>query len=98
METVCPISTNALSVAHSRQTTTTLIVFVLAMLNYPDIMHRAQQEIDAIVGQERLPTFDDHDELVYVQAIICEALRWRPPAPLGVRHISCLTTRNLIVT
>ena len=58
--------------------------FVLAMLNYPDVMHKAQAELDSVVGRERLPTFDDLGKLPYIHAIVRETLRWRPTAPLGM--------------
>ena len=53
------------------------------MILYPEILHRAQQEIDAVGGRDRLPTFDDADDLPYVEAIIREILRWRPSLPLS---------------
>ncbi|KJA17919.1 hypothetical protein HYPSUDRAFT_169845 [Hypholoma sublateritium FD-334 SS-4] len=66
--------------------TSTLDVFVLAMLHYPDTMRKAQAEIDAVVGSSRMPDFDDADALPYVRALISEVMRWRPIAPLGVPH------------
>jgi len=56
------------------------------MVTNPDIQRRAQLQIDAVVGKGRLPTFDDRDRLPYVDAIIYETLRLRPPLPLGVPH------------
>ncbi|KAF8875598.1 cytochrome P450 [Gymnopilus junonius] len=63
-----------------------LDVFFLAMLHYPAVMHRAQEEIEAVVGKDRLPEFDDAKSLPYINAMIKEVLRWRPIAPLGVAH------------
>ncbi|KAF5664654.1 oxidoreductase [Fusarium circinatum] len=60
--------------------------FVLAMLLFPDVQKKAQQEIDSVVGTERLPQFEDRDDLPYVDALIKEALRWIPVAPMGVVH------------
>ena len=54
------------------------------MVMYPEIMLRAQQEIDGVVGRDRLPTFDDSADLPYIAAVIREVLRWRPIAPLGM--------------
>ena len=53
------------------------------MCLYPDVLRKAQAEIDAVVGQDRMPTFADRPRLPYIQAIVKEVLRWRAPAPLG---------------
>ncbi|OBS15345.1 hypothetical protein FPOA_13790 [Fusarium poae] len=60
--------------------------FVLAMLLFPDVQRKAQQEIDSVVGTERLPQFEDRDNLSYVDALVKEALRWIPVIPMGVVH------------
>ena len=52
------------------------------MLLYPHTMKKAQAELDAVVGRERIPTFHDKDNLPYIRAIVNEILRWRPAAPL----------------
>jgi cytochrome P450 len=56
------------------------------MITFPEVQRRAQAELDAVVGRDRLPTFDDAPRLPYVRAIIEEALPWRPSVPLGVAH------------
>ena len=62
--------------------------WMLAMLAYPETQARAHAELDAIVGRARLPTFADYPHLPYIRAMVKEALRWRPVAPLGVPHQS----------
>ncbi|KJA23839.1 hypothetical protein HYPSUDRAFT_214889 [Hypholoma sublateritium FD-334 SS-4] len=61
-------------------TTTTLI---LAMLHFPGVQKRAQAELDAVVGQDRMPDYEDRENLPYMRALINETLRWRPVAILG---------------
>ncbi|KAF5372980.1 hypothetical protein D9758_001784 [Tetrapyrgos nigripes] len=61
----------------------TLTVFVLAMLHYPQVVKKAQIELDTVVGHERLPEFQDRQNLSYINAIVNETLRWRPVAILG---------------
>ncbi|KAF7341643.1 Steroid 17-alpha-hydroxylase/17,20 lyase [Mycena sanguinolenta] len=68
--------------AHSMHT------FILACILYPEWIPRAQREIDAIVGEDRLPSFKDRPHLPYVEAIVRETLRWRPVARFGVPHQS----------
>ncbi|KAH9474637.1 Cytochrome P450 monooxygenase 58 [Psilocybe cubensis] len=57
--------------------------FILAMLHWPEIQKLAQAELDAVVGQDRMPDYDDRGSLQYVQALVKETLRWRPVAILG---------------
>ncbi|KAI0792989.1 cytochrome P450 [Irpex lacteus] len=77
--------TSAVMVAAGAETTaTTIAYFVLAMLNYPDVMRKAQVELDAVVGRERIPTSEDADNLPYICAMVRETLRWRPASPLGM--------------
>lgn len=65
-------------------TLSALLVFMLAMTLYPEVQARAQEEIDRVVGHNRLPDFGDRDNLPYVEAIVMETLRWHPITPLGV--------------
>ena len=58
------------------------------MALFPEVQEKARAELDAIIGQERLPEFSDQDSLPYVCAIIKELLRWRSVVPFGVPHCS----------
>ncbi|KAK7678456.1 hypothetical protein QCA50_018516 [Cerrena zonata] len=60
--------------------------FLIAMSLYPDVQRNAQEELDRVVGPNRLPDFRDYDELVYVRAVVLEAMRWMSVAPLGIAH------------
>ncbi|KAJ2936602.1 hypothetical protein H1R20_g490, partial [Candolleomyces eurysporus] len=62
------------------------IAFFLVLAMYPEVQKRAQKEIDEVVGFGRLPDFNDRPQLVYVEALIMEILRWHQPAPLGIAH------------
>ncbi|EIW74568.1 cytochrome P450 [Coniophora puteana RWD-64-598 SS2] len=78
----------SLFVAGFETTTSTLMVFLLAMLLYPNAQKRAQDEIDAVVGVDRLPYFEDKSALPFLEAIFRETLRWYPVVPLGIPHAS----------
>ena len=39
---------------------------------YPDVQHKAQAELDRVVGIERMPHIQDLEHLPYVQCIIKE--------------------------
>jgi len=63
--------------------------FFLAMVLYPEVQRKAQAEIDAVVGRDRLPDFGDRPLLPYVSAILQETFRWHPVLPLGTCISSC---------
>ena len=56
------------------------------MIAHPEMQKRAQDELDAVVGRSRTPTFADAPNLPYIQALVKESLRWRPPFPIGIPH------------
>ncbi|KAF9885356.1 hypothetical protein FE257_012973 [Aspergillus nanangensis] len=64
----------------------TLTTFTLAMIMFPNVQQKAQEEIDRVIGPDRLPGFADRDRLPYINAIVKEALRWWPIAPMGFPH------------
>jgi len=55
---------------------------------YPEALRKAQVEIDAVVGVNRLPDFNDRPYLPYVNAIIKEMMRWQLVLPLGFAHMA----------
>ncbi|EMR69674.1 putative cytochrome p450 protein [Eutypa lata UCREL1] len=74
--------------AGSETTSSSLNNFVLAMCQSPNVLKKAQEELDRVVGDTRMPTFDDESNLPYVRAIIKELLRWRPVNKFGMFHAS----------
>jgi len=60
--------------------------FLLAMTAYPEVQRKCQAEIDAVVGNDRLPTLADRDQLPYLSAMLREVIRWGPTTPLGAPH------------
>ncbi|KAG1727776.1 cytochrome P450 [Suillus paluster] len=67
-------------------TVSSLFIFMLAMVNNPEVQERAQAEIDQVVGFDRLPNFDDLPTLPYVGALIREVKRWHPVTPMAIPH------------
>jgi cytochrome P450 len=57
--------------------------FFVAMILWPDIQKKAQDELDSVIGRDRLPTFEDRSMLPFVDAVYKETLRWRPVSPVG---------------
>lgn len=64
----------------------------LAMVMYPDAHKKAQQELDSVVGPDRLPEYSDRDSLPYINAVVQEIIRWHTVVPLGVSH--CVTEED----
>jgi hypothetical protein len=68
------------------QSTSLLHSFFLHMILNPDIQARAQAEIDARIGQDRLPTLRDREYLPYVEALSKEVLRLSIILPGAIPH------------
>ncbi|KAK0459289.1 cytochrome P450 [Desarmillaria tabescens] len=90
-ETSLEIIKNAAGVAFTGgadTTVSTVLSAILAFMLYPEVQAKAQAELDAVVGGFRLPNFDDHPQLPYIDAVLSEALRWNPVFPLSIPHRS----------
>ncbi len=72
--------------AGSETTSAFLNSWILYMCLHPDVFKKAQEEIDRVIGPDRLPTFEDEMSLPYVRALIKELLRTRPPNKIGMQH------------
>lgn len=58
------------------------------LLNHPEVLQRAQAEINGVVGSSRLVSESDLTRLPYLHCIINETLRMYPAGPLLVPHES----------
>jgi len=87
-ELAAAYSAGTLVEAGSESTTKVINSWLLACLLYPHTMKAAQEELDRVVGNERMPTFDDEQNLPYIRAMAKETLRWRPITKFGVNHAS----------
>ena len=45
------------------------------MILYPDVQRKAQEELDRVIGEDRLPGFEDRKNLPYVNALCKEIHR-----------------------
>jgi hypothetical protein len=45
--------------------TTAISHFLLEIMAHPEVLEKAQKEIDTAVGSDRLPTFEDRPRLPY---------------------------------
>ncbi len=53
---------------------------------YPLIQVAGQEEVDRVVGRDRLPNLDDLPKLHYVRAIVQEVMRLYPATPFAIPH------------
>ena len=60
---------------------------MLAMTMFPEVQSKAQSELDRVLGQNQLPSFDDQDSLPYLTAVLREVQRHFVVAPLSVPHM-----------
>lgn len=53
----------------------------MAMMMYPEVQKRAHDELDSVVGQGRIPTFEDCEKMPYMQAMVCHLslILWPKP-------------------
>jgi Cytochrome P450 len=61
-------------------------VFVMASVLHPEAVSRVREELDTVVGSDRLPSFEDKPQLPFLAAFIQEVMRWRPVTPGGMEH------------
>ncbi len=65
-----------------KQTVSAIYSFFIAMQLYPEVQSKAQAEIDAVVGPDRMPMISDRPHLPYIDAMVKEVLRWNAVVPL----------------
>jgi len=86
-ETVKAVATS-LFLGGTETTSSSFLMFLLAMVLNPNVQTKAQEEIDRVVGNERLPNFDDRPDLPYTEGVYLETLRWWPVVPLALPHMT----------
>ena len=67
---------NDFFLAGTETTSSTLRWALLYMLKYPDVQKRVHDEIDLVVGRDRLPKLADKPNLPYTQAVLHETQRF----------------------
>ncbi|KAL2333077.1 hypothetical protein Fmac_014290 [Flemingia macrophylla] len=63
------------------------------MINQPELLQRAVEELDSVVGKERLVQESDIPKLNYVKACAREAFRLHPIAPFIPPHVAMSDTK-----
>lgn len=75
--------------AGGSDTSSVIVEWALAdLINNPKAMHKLQEEVDLVVGKERLVTEGDIENLPYLGVVLKESMRLHPIVPLLVPHES----------
>ncbi|KAL1841486.1 hypothetical protein VTK73DRAFT_3467 [Phialemonium thermophilum] len=77
-----------ITIAGNDTTAATVMLLVLYLMQNPDAQRKAQEEVDRVVGRDRLPDWDDIPHLDYVHLVLQETYRMNPLSPLGIPHAS----------
>ncbi|XP_060069459.1 steroid 17-alpha-hydroxylase/17,20 lyase-like [Ylistrum balloti] len=91
---------NQLTDVHLRQTLSDIFIAgvqtsrftiqwaLLYIADNQDVQRKVQEELDRVVGRNRLPEVDDRPSLPYTEATLYEVMRIASVAPLGMPHIA----------
>ncbi|XP_077126906.1 cytochrome P450 2D15-like isoform X2 [Ranitomeya variabilis] len=89
-ETLLMVISN-LFVAGTDTTSNTLRWSLLMMLLHPHIQKKVHEEIDRVIGSDRVPTIEDQSKMPYTSAVIHEVQRYGNILPIALLH---MTYRN----
>jgi cytochrome P450 len=78
----------AVFIAGSNTTLATTRVALFNLINNPHVLEKAREQLDRVVGTDRLPSLADRPRLKYIEYIVEETTRWRPLSPVGIPHKS----------
>jgi len=67
-------------------TISTVKNMLLYLMMHPDVQRKVQQEIDDVIGKERLPSMEDRSRMPYTEATILEVNRVGTVVPMNAPH------------
>ncbi|THH28084.1 hypothetical protein EUX98_g6101 [Antrodiella citrinella] len=80
-------ASGTLYAASTESMSSVMRTFILAMVLHHEVFKKAQEELDRVVGPDRLPDWEDRDNLPYLVSVMKEVYRWNVPVPLAVPHV-----------
>ena len=73
-----------------------MATFFQMMAKHPDVVKRAQLEIDSAIHNERLPTLDDRKNIPVVDCIMKEVFRYASLVIKNSRKVLIRTTVSML--
>ncbi|XP_023682988.1 cytochrome P450 2F2-like [Paramormyrops kingsleyae] len=80
-------------IAGTDTTSNTMLFALLYLMTYPEVQARCQQEIDTVLGDKTIVSYEDRHEMPYIQATIHEAQRLSSMVPFSVFHSTTKDTQ-----
>ncbi|KAJ8320952.1 hypothetical protein KUTeg_002539 [Tegillarca granosa] len=64
----------------------TIWSMIQILISRPEVQKKLQEEVDTVVGHDRLPSLSDKSSMPYTEAVLYETLRYISHIPLAVPH------------
>jgi cytochrome P450 len=94
-EEIVGVTMGSMYSAGSDTTVSATYSLFLALVLFPQVQRRAQAELDAVIGRDRLPTCDDRPRLPYIEALCKELMRWHMVTPMGTSFLRAAFIRSI---
>ncbi|XP_060638766.2 cytochrome P450 2C20-like [Anolis sagrei] len=77
-----------LFIAGTETSSTTMRYFFMTLVEHPEVQAKIHDEIDRVIGRERIPTMKDRLDMPFTEAAIHEGQRFLDLVPLGIFRVT----------